>query len=153
MTEAQRVGQLFLLGLTNDQLGPAERQAIQADHIGSVWFVDRTQAGVAGIRTVSDAVQQQAGPATAGVRFFVAANQEGGITQALHGPGFSEMPSALTQGSLEAGRLRGQEIGASRYLVEALRRGCLLVRQPERSRLPPDRREVGVIDAQCSGGQ
>jgi len=119
MTEAQRVGQLFLLGLTNDQLGPAERQAIQADHIGSVWFVDRTQAGVAGIRTVSDAVQQQAGPATAGVRFFVAANQEGGITQALHGSGFSEMPSALTQGSLDPATLQARALSWGQQLQAA----------------------------------
>lgn len=99
MTEDQRIGQLFLLGLANDQLGAAEIQEIQGDHVGSVWFVDRTYTGVAGIRRVADAVQAQAtAGATASVRFFVAANQEGGITQALQGPGFSVMPSALVQG-------------------------------------------------------
>jgi beta-N-acetylhexosaminidase len=99
MTEDQRIGQLFLLGLANDRLGAAEIQEIQVDHVGSVWFVDRTDAGVAGIRSVADAVQTHAtAGATASVRFFVAANQEGGITQALQGPGFSVMPSALVQG-------------------------------------------------------
>jgi beta-N-acetylhexosaminidase len=99
MTEDQRIGQLFLLGLANDQLGTAEIQEIQVDHVGSVWFVERTSAGVAGIRSVADSVQAQAtAGATASVRFFVAANQEGGITQALQGPGFSVMPSALVQG-------------------------------------------------------
>src|SRR5438270_13689310 len=99
MSEDQRIGQLFLLGLANDRLGSAEVQEIQGDHVGSVWFADRTYAGVAGIRSVSDDVQGQAtAGATANVHFFVAANQEGGITQALQGPGFSLMPSALVQG-------------------------------------------------------
>ncbi len=119
MTEDQRIGQLFLLGLAGDQLGTAERQAIQTDHIGSVWFVDRSDAGVAGIRAVSDAVQQQAGPATAGLRFFVAANQEGGITQALHGPGFSEMPSALAQGALDPATLQTRALTWGQQLQAA----------------------------------
>lgn len=106
MTEAQRVGQLFLLGLASDRLGPDELHAIQAEHVGSVWFVDRSDAGVAAIRGVTDAVQAQAtATATGGVRFFIAANQEGGIAQALHGPGFSEIPSAAVQGTLPVDRL------------------------------------------------
>jgi len=100
MSDDQRVGQLFLLGLAGNELGPDEIHAIQAEHVGSVWFVEQSSVGVAGIRAVTDAVQAQASAAsTAKVRFFVAANQEGGIIQALHGPGFSEMPSATTQGT------------------------------------------------------
>ena len=37
---------------------------------------------------------------------FVATDQEGGQVQVLHGPGFSTMPSALTQGSWPAATLR-----------------------------------------------
>ena len=33
------------------------------------------------------------------MRFFVAANQEGGLIQAMQGPGFSVIPSAVVQGS------------------------------------------------------
>lgn len=99
MSEDQRIGQLFLMGLANDRLGSAEVQEIQADHVGSVWFVDRTTAGVAAVRGVADAVQAQvSSSSTANVRFFVAANQEGGITQALQGAGFSTIPSAAVQG-------------------------------------------------------
>ncbi len=100
MSDEQRIGQLFLLGLANDRLGPDEIDAIQAEHVGSVWFVDQSHAGVAGIRAVADAVQAQVSAAsTASVRFFIAANQEGGVTQALHGPGFAEIPSAAIQGT------------------------------------------------------
>jgi beta-N-acetylhexosaminidase len=99
LTEDQRIGQLFSLGLTNDQLGSTEINMIRGDHIGSVWFVDRSYAGVAAIGAVSAAVQAQASSAATGnVRFFIAANQEGGVVQAMQGQGFSAMPSALVQG-------------------------------------------------------
>jgi beta-N-acetylhexosaminidase len=101
LTEAQRVGQLFALGLANNRLGPGELGAIRHHHIGSFWFTNTTTEGVAAVRSVADAVQAQAtNAATGGVRFFVAANQEGGLIQALQGPGFSTIPSATTQGQM-----------------------------------------------------
>src|SRR5437016_6271787 len=100
MTLDQRIGQLFELGLAGDRLGPAEINLIQTDHIGSVWFVERSSAGVNGIRAVTSTVQAQvSSAATANVRFFVAANQEGDLIQAMQGPGFSVIPSAVVQGS------------------------------------------------------
>jgi len=100
MTLDQRIGQLFELGLAGDRLGPTEINMIRTDHIGSVWFVDRSSAGVAGINAVASAVQAQVSiESTANIRFFVAANQEGGLIQAMQGPGFSSMPSAVVQGS------------------------------------------------------
>src|SRR4030081_612171 len=106
MTPEQRIGQLFLLGLANDQLGSAETDAIRTYHFGSVWFVEQSTAGAPAIRAVADAVQGLAIPATtASVRFFVAANQEGGIIQSLAGPGFSTIPSALDQGAIDPATL------------------------------------------------
>ena len=106
MTEGQRIGQLFSLGLANDKLGAAELSAIRNQHVGSFWFTATTSIGIAGIRAVADAVQAQASSAaTAQVRFFIAANQEGGLIQALRGPGFSTIPSALVQGGWSVGRL------------------------------------------------
>jgi beta-N-acetylhexosaminidase len=120
MSESQRVGQLFLLGLANNQLGAAEIAAIQADHFGSVWFVDTSSAGVDAIRGVADAVQAQATARnTARVRFYVAANQEGGVVQAMAGPGFSTIPSAVQQGAVAPATLRadaktwGRELSAA----------------------------------------
>ncbi len=134
MSEELRIGQLFLLGLADNQLGPTERNAIAAGHFGSVWFVDRTTVGVAAIQAVSGAVEQLAGSATGGVRFFVAANQEGGITQALHGPGFSEIPSALAQGSLAPGTLRADATTWGQQLNAA---GVNLVFGPVMDTVPP----------------
>ena len=120
MSQPQRVGQLFLLGLANDQLGAAEVDAIRTRHLGSVWFVEQSSAGVSGIRAVADAVQSLVGAdTTANVRFYVAANQEGGIIQSLKGPGFSAIPTAVDQGTLAPDTLQqratqwGQELAAA----------------------------------------
>jgi beta-N-acetylhexosaminidase len=109
MTSDQRIGQLFELGLAGDRLGPTEINLIQADHIGSVWFVATSTAGVAGIQAVTSAVQGQvSSAATANVRFFIAANQEGGVIQAMQGPGFSRMPTAVVQGQSDPAALQSQ---------------------------------------------
>jgi beta-N-acetylhexosaminidase len=109
MTEDQRIGQLFNLGLAGDKLGPVEINLIQTDHIGSVWFVATSAAGVDGIRAVSSAVQAQASSAsTANVGFFIAANQEGGVIQAMQGPGFSRIPAAVAQGTVSTASLQSQ---------------------------------------------
>jgi beta-N-acetylhexosaminidase len=120
MSEEQRVGQLFLLGLAGDRLGPAELDAIRVHHVGSVWFTERSGAGVRAVRAVADAVQAQAtAQATAGVRFYVAANQEGGQVQALSGPGFSRIPAAVVQGGLAPGELERQAAAWGRELRAA----------------------------------
>jgi beta-N-acetylhexosaminidase len=120
MTRDQRIGQLFELGLAGDRLGPTEINMIRSDHIGSVWFVERSSAGAAAIHAVASAVQAQvSSAATANVRFFIAANQEGGVIQAMQGRGFSPMPSAVVQGSwalsvLQArARVWGQELSSA----------------------------------------
>ena len=95
--------------IPSDVLGPTEINLIQTDHIGSVWFVATSTAGVAGIQAVTSAVQAQVSSAsTANVRFFVAANQEGGVIQAMQGPGFSRILAAVVQGTLTPVALQSQ---------------------------------------------
>jgi beta-N-acetylhexosaminidase len=120
MTEDQRIGQLFLLGLANDQLGSAEQNAIRTYHFGSVWFVEQSAAGAPAIRAVADAVQALATQdTTAGIGFFVAANQEGGIIQSLMGPGFSTIPSALGQSAIDPATLQTSAALWGRELASA----------------------------------
>ena len=120
MTLPQRVGQLFLLGLADDRLGSAEIEAIRTRHLGSVWFVEQSSGGVSAIRAIADAVQALVAPdTTANVRFFVAANQEGGIIQSLRGPGFSTIPTAVDQGALSPATLRDAAARWGRELVAA----------------------------------
>ena len=118
LTPLERVGQLFALGLTNDVLGPAELETIKSHHVGSVWFTETTTAGAGALRAVADAVQA-ATSATGGVHFYVAANQEGGDIQALRGPGFSTIPSAVMQGSVDPSALQEDATGWGRQLSEA----------------------------------
>jgi beta-N-acetylhexosaminidase len=120
MTEAQRIGQLFLVGLPGNQAGGPVAGVITSHHYGSAVFGANSTSGVAGARRVADAVQALAsGPATAGVRFFVAANQEGGKVQALTGPGLPAIPSALAQGSARVSVLRSLAAAWGRQLRSA----------------------------------
>ena len=120
MTEAERVGQLFVVGLADDELSASDAAAIRSHHFGSVSFVVTTSVGVHGVRAVADAVQSLATQAaTAGVGFFVAANQEGGEIQALRGPGFSTIASALAQGQLDPAVLQGDAVRWARELLAA----------------------------------
>ncbi len=120
LTEAQRIGQLFMIGLPDDRLDAAERAAIVGSHFGSVSFTARTTVGIAGVRSIADAVQAQATlAATGGVRFLIAANQEGGLIQALSGPGFELLPSALSQGSLTPAALQTRAAAWGRELRRA----------------------------------
>ena len=107
MTTRQRIGQLIFLGLIGNQLGPAERSAIETDAVGSVWFSDFSTAPAASVAAVSAQVQALA-PSTANIGFLIGANQEGGQIDQFRGPGFSPIPSALQQGTENPATLQAQ---------------------------------------------
>ena len=120
LTEAQRIGQLFAVGLENDRLDAMSRQLIIANHFGSVWYREKTAVGVAGVRKVADAAQTLATAAATGrIGFFVAANQEGGLIQALSGAGFDTIPSAVDQGALLPATLEAKATAWGRQLAAA----------------------------------
>ncbi len=100
MTTAQRIGQLFMVGGPATGLGTATQTAITRYHVGNLVLTGRTTSGTAPVRALTaraDALTTSA--ATAGVPLLIAADQEGGYVQVLQGPGYSWMPTALTQGS------------------------------------------------------
>ena len=106
MTAAQRVGQLFLVGIAGDP-GTVVARAVAAYHFGSLLFGTTSAAGVEEDRQLALASQALASArATARVRFFIAADQEGGEVQRLRGPGFAAISSALAQGQLSPGALQ-----------------------------------------------
>ena len=99
MTQAQRIGQLFMVGGAVTGPGSATTTAVSTYHVGNVILTGRTTAGPNPVRAVAarmDALTTSA--ATAGVPLFIAADQEGGAVQVLQGPGFSRLPTALVQG-------------------------------------------------------
>jgi beta-N-acetylhexosaminidase len=100
MTQAQRIGQLFMVGGPATGLTSATRSAISRYHVGNLILTGRTTAGAPSVRAVTSASDAlTGGAATAGVPLFIAADQEGGFVQVLQGPGFSRIPTALTQGT------------------------------------------------------
>ncbi|MBO0821959.1 MAG: glycoside hydrolase family 3 protein [Nocardiopsaceae bacterium] len=118
LTEAQRVGQLFLVGMAADRAGPATAAAERRYHFGSVLFAGNTYASSRTIAATTSYVQSLAtASATGGVRFFVAANQEGGQVRNLKG--FPAMPAALTQGSWSVSQLRQRAAAWGRALKSA----------------------------------
>jgi beta-N-acetylhexosaminidase len=135
MSESQRIGQLFMIGLVNDRLDATVSGAIAKYHFGSVLFTKRTAIGVTAIGAVTDSVQAQATKAaTHGVRFFIAANQEGGLIQALSGPGFDTIPSALSQGALSTSVLKTK---ATRWARQLRAAGVNLDLAPVADVVPP----------------
>jgi beta-N-acetylhexosaminidase len=120
MSEVQRVGQLFLLGVAGDHLSAPEKAAIQTYHLGSAWLYNWRTGGVAGIRPLTTEIQAVATDGnTGGVGFFIGADQEGGRIQRITGPGFSTIPSALDQGALPVDALQADAAGWGRELAAA----------------------------------
>jgi beta-N-acetylhexosaminidase len=123
MSLEERVGQLFLLGIGSG-LDPNEIDLIRSRHVRAVTFAAFVDDGTTAIRRITDAVQALATPATSHrVSFLVAANQEGGRVQALSGPGFSTIPTALAQGRWTSERLKQ---GARQWGLELAEAGVNL---------------------------
>jgi beta-N-acetylhexosaminidase len=105
LTLAQRVGELFIVGVDGNIAGPQLTAAERTYHFGSL-LLNKTAAGTGALAAQTAAMQELAPADTSGVRLFIAANQEGGQIQQLTGPGFATMPSALEQGSWSLSTLR-----------------------------------------------
>jgi len=109
LSMAQRVGQLFLVGVTGDVAGPVTTAAVNTYHFGSLLMMP-TNEGVTALAAATAHMQSLA-TANGGVRFFITANQEGGAIQQLTGPGFATMPAAVVQGTWTTSALRAAAEG------------------------------------------
>jgi beta-N-acetylhexosaminidase len=146
MTEVQRVGQLFLVGIAGDPIAEVAK-AVTTYHFGSLLFGTNTTAGVTETQRETREIQALASSfTTAGVRFFVAANQEGGEVQNMQGPGFAQIPSALDQGTLTPGDLQRQ---AAEWGHELSSAGVNLNLAPVMDVVPPgtaaDNQPIGAL--------
>ena len=109
MTQAQRIGQLFMVGTSVRDLDAAARAAVTTYHVGNVFLGGRTTSGAAPVRALTATLDGlTTAAATAGVPMLIASDQEGGQVQVLKGPGFSTMPSAQTQGRWSDATLRSR---------------------------------------------
>ncbi|WP_202232380.1 glycoside hydrolase family 3 protein [Actinacidiphila reveromycinica] len=120
MTSAQRVGQLFMTAVSSTGMTTAQAQAITAGRTGSVFLQGRTTQGTAAVKAVTAKVRALASPVRGvSLGMFVSTDQEGGQVQVLNGPGFSTIPSAVTQGTRSAATLQSDAATWGRQLASA----------------------------------
>lgn len=98
----QKVGQLLMVSSPVTAADADALYALDTLQVGNVFLKGRSTAGVAGIGAEVQALGAHIGAhGPAGVRPFVATDQEGGLVQVMRGPGFSDMPQAIEQGALD----------------------------------------------------
>jgi beta-N-acetylhexosaminidase len=99
LTPAQRVGQLFLVGAPTWGTSSSDLALLDRNHIGNVLLLYNSTAGRAATSRVINRIRRRA-RSPKGIQLLLAADQEGGLVQRLKGRGFSDMPSAESQGRL-----------------------------------------------------
>ena len=101
MSQAQRWGQLFMVGIQPAQAPAGIDAVLRSTNVGSVIYLGGW-SGAASVTATSQHLQQVT---TGRVDLFIAADQEGGAVQQLKGKGFTVLPAALDQGKRSAGEL------------------------------------------------
>jgi len=100
LTMPQRVGQLFMVAAAATGPDANTMSDLARLHVGNVYLAGRSRAGTAATAAVVRRMTATVSPATTGgIRLAVATDQEGGLVQVLKGPGFSTIPTALSQGT------------------------------------------------------
>ncbi len=144
MRQEERVGLLFMVGAPPGGLAEAER-VIAAHHVGAVLLSGRWRDGAV---QVEQAVARLRSHAPGERPLLVAADQEGGLVQALQGPGFSDIPRALEQGRLAPDEL---ERRAATWGAELARAGVGLNLAPVLDTVPADRADSNSRSAASTG--
>lgn len=121
LTLDQQVGQLIMAGVPATD--PAAAAALVTRyHVGEVFLGGRSAVGVAvtaaRVAALRRVATRSAAP-TGRVGLWVATDQEGGAVQVLGGPGFSTIPSAVTQSTRSTAALRADSALWARQLARA----------------------------------
>lgn len=111
------MGQVFMVGTparsaTSELSGWTTRH-----HVGNVMLTGRSTASVSRVAHLTADLRRMT--TVAGVRPFIATDQEGGNVQVLKGPGFDRMPTALVQGGWRSSTLEDRAGRWARQLKAA----------------------------------
>ncbi|MDF2967545.1 MAG: putative secreted glycosyl hydrolase [Nocardioidaceae bacterium] len=149
MDRQARAGQLVMIGVPADSADVPEVavEAIATRGIGGVILTGRTGVSLTEVRKLTRKLQGLAASTESAVRLEVSVDQEGGQVQALSGPGFSPIPTALDQGQLAPAELRRAARGWGRELARA---GVTLDLAPVVDVVPPGtvNEPIGAYDRQ-----
>lgn len=105
MSTAQRVGQLFMVGVSSTSPTSSQLSMITDDHLGGVYLAGNSTAGVSATKQVTDRLKAASTSAN-GAGLWIGTDQEGGQVQRLKGTGFSTIPTALDQGQEDPATLK-----------------------------------------------
>ncbi|HEX6917884.1 MAG TPA: glycoside hydrolase family 3 N-terminal domain-containing protein [Phycicoccus sp.] len=119
MSQAQRIGQLLMVGFdTAAPLGSLDT-LVEKQHVGNVIYLGGWE-GAEKVRRTSRHLQGLvSGPSTADVGLLVAADQEGGEVHQLRGEGFTRPPSAREQAGMLPAALTKAATGWAKELKAA----------------------------------
>ncbi|MFI8003370.1 glycoside hydrolase family 3 N-terminal domain-containing protein [Streptomyces sp. NPDC086010] len=120
MSGPQRVGQLFMGGVNAAKPDQKRIAVLRKYHVGAVFLAGRSKSGTKATKSLSDSLQAKADTAAGHrVGLLISTDQEGGQVQVLSGPGFSTIPSGLTQGTWSTSKLRSQAAAWAKQLKSA----------------------------------
>jgi beta-N-acetylhexosaminidase len=105
--------------------------AINQQHVGSVILDGNSNLSVTATRSIANALQSHAAPRA---KLFISTDQEGGEVQRMRGPGFSSIPSAVSQGTESPSSLRKQ---AAHWAGQLLAAGINVDLAPVLDTVPP----------------
>ncbi|WP_372698592.1 glycoside hydrolase family 3 N-terminal domain-containing protein [Arthrobacter sp. JSM 101049] len=119
LTLYQRIGKVLMMGVPATGANATTLNTLTRFHVGNV-FLSRRNGGTAATHAVVARVNATVGQqSTGGLPRFIATDQEGGYVQVLNGPGFTDMPTALHQGTWSTAYLQAQAAKWARQLRSA----------------------------------
>ncbi|HVV75073.1 MAG TPA: glycoside hydrolase family 3 N-terminal domain-containing protein [Mycobacteriales bacterium] len=117
MTPSERIGQLFMTGVSSDGPSAAKLARLQRLNVGNVILDGNSASARAAVSVETASIS--AALARSGVAPLIATDQEGGEVQRFTGPGFSQIPTALQQGRWTTRKLRREATTWSHQLAAA----------------------------------
>ncbi|WP_342590640.1 glycoside hydrolase family 3 N-terminal domain-containing protein [Paeniglutamicibacter terrestris] len=116
----QRVGQVLMMGLPATGASATDLSILTKYKVGNVFLKGRSYAGVTITKSVVNKLNATVSlSSTGGQKRFIATDQEGGYVQVLQGTGFSDMPTALHQGTWSTTTLRSKATAWAKQLHSA----------------------------------
>ena len=116
-----RAAQLVMIGVPADAdaIPAVAQNSVAHQGVGGIILTGRTAVARRDVRDLTAALQRLASTTASGVRLEISTDQEGGLVQALSGPGFSTIPTALEQGQMTHTALQDAAKGWGRQLARA----------------------------------